>query len=174
MRRPRPDFVPRCWPDGKLAWRSSDDFGGFPECSGEAAVVAEGLKSFPSGACVWGRCFRGLSSAGSLEEGFKAARRFGAAEGLESFPSCGGSNWLLHAAAGARSLVCPRSSNNPLPLPIGTPPGHSSWSASGMGFLSWVLLDLLRPFDGGGHVWRLVAGCLPLAGAAAVGVTRCG
>jgi hypothetical protein len=56
--------------------------------------------------------------------------------------------------------------------PICMNPGHSSWSAAGLGFLSWALLDLLSPLDGGGHVWRLVLGWLPAMGACAVGVTR--
>ncbi|GBF88720.1 hypothetical protein Rsub_01619 [Raphidocelis subcapitata] len=52
------------------------------------------------------------------------------------------------------------------------PSGHSSWSAAGLGYLSWALADALQPFDGGGHVWRLVAALLPLLGACLVGVTR--
>ncbi|KAI8468791.1 MAG: phosphatidic acid phosphatase type 2/haloperoxidase [Monoraphidium minutum] len=99
VRRPRPDFAPRCWPDGKPAWRGETEWGGYPVCSGDAGEVWEGLKSFPS--------------------------------------------------------------------------GHSSWSASGLGYLSWLLLDRLQPLDGGGHVGRLAAALLPALGACAVGVTRC-
>lgn len=50
--------------------------------------------------------------------------------------------------------------------------GHSSWSASGLGYVSWFLLDKLAPFDGDGHPWRLVAAVLPALGALAVGITR--
>lgn len=64
VQRPRPDFVPRCWPGGKPAWDKEDEFGGYPACSGDPHSVAEGLKSFPSGAdrlvrrhhtCRWAR-----------------------------------------------------------------------------------------------------------------------
>jgi len=41
----RPDFVARCWPDGKVAW----DTPGRPACTGSAKKIIEGRKSFPSG-----------------------------------------------------------------------------------------------------------------------------
>jgi hypothetical protein len=50
--------------------------------------------------------------------------------------------------------------------------GHSSWSAAGLGYVSWALADALQPFDGGGHICRLVATLLPVLGACGVGVTR--
>lgn len=50
--------------------------------------------------------------------------------------------------------------------------GHSSWSAAGLGYLTFFLWDVLTPMDGGGHAWRLVVALLPAAGALAVGITR--
>ncbi|MEW5302647.1 MAG: hypothetical protein WDW36_005410 [Sanguina aurantia] len=53
------------------------------------------------------------------------------------------------------------------------PSGHSSWSASGLGFLSLLLLGQARPFAGGVFSgWRLVLPLLPAVGAVAVGITR--
>lgn len=50
--------------------------------------------------------------------------------------------------------------------------GHSSWSASGLCFITWWLVDRLRVFDGSGHAWRLAAAALPAMAALAVGVSR--
>lgn len=50
--------------------------------------------------------------------------------------------------------------------------GHSSWSASGLCFITWWLLDRLRVFDGSGHPWRLLAAVMPAMAALAVGVSR--
>jgi diacylglycerol diphosphate phosphatase/phosphatidate phosphatase len=47
--RMRPDFVARCWPEGKLRWSGEDQFGGYADCDGVPALVREGRKSFPSG-----------------------------------------------------------------------------------------------------------------------------
>ncbi|KAF8065455.1 LPP3 [Scenedesmus sp. PABB004] len=54
------------------------------------------------------------------------------------------------------------------------PSGHSSWSAAGLCYLTWFLIDRLGALSaaGGGHPWRLVAALLPSAGAVAVGVSR--
>eukprot|EP00879_Flechtneria_rotunda_P011028 GHRR01011523.1.p1 GENE.GHRR01011523.1~~GHRR01011523.1.p1 ORF type:complete len:306 (+),score=58.76 GHRR01011523.1:632-1549(+) len=52
------------------------------------------------------------------------------------------------------------------------PSGHSSWSSSGLGYLTWFLLDWLQAFDGSGHPWRLIVAVLPSFGALAVGITR--
>ena len=41
----RPDFVARCWPDGKVVWTSI----GVPNCSGNDEDVQQGRRSFPSG-----------------------------------------------------------------------------------------------------------------------------
>jgi len=48
--RPRPSFAARCWPDGEEVWSSTP---GVPLCSGSAALVKEGRKSFPSGHASW-------------------------------------------------------------------------------------------------------------------------
>ncbi len=73
---------------------------------------------------------------------------------------------LYHVPPHDRDLDVP-SQIRPKP-----PPGHSSWSAAGLGYLTWALLTLLQPFDGAGHVWRLLTGSLPALAAVAVGVSR--
>jgi membrane-associated phospholipid phosphatase len=137
VHRPRPNFVPRCWPDEKPAWATQDEFGGYPVCSGEARSVNDGLKSFPSGGA------RGGSEGTARGCALKPARR----KILYRWPS-------------------------PCQLAPCHCAGHSSWSAAGLGYLSWTLLDRLQPFDGQGHVWRVVAAFSPAMGACGVGVTR--
>lgn len=52
--RLRPDFAARCWgPSGLVQWKHKDDQGGYPLCTGAAAEVKEGRKSFPSGHSSW-------------------------------------------------------------------------------------------------------------------------
>ena len=62
--RHRPDFVARCWPNGKVPSFKPD---GRPDCSEDAINPDEGRKSFPSGGragraawemCVTGQCLR--------------------------------------------------------------------------------------------------------------------
>ena len=50
--------------------------------------------------------------------------------------------------------------------------GHTSWSTSGLGFLSFWALGKLRAFDGSGHGWRLLAGLMPVSVAIWIGITR--
>jgi diacylglycerol diphosphate phosphatase / phosphatidate phosphatase len=52
--------------------------------------------------------------------------------------------------------------------------GHTSWSTTGLGYLSLWAAGKLRAFDTqrGGQPWRLVAALLPLALAVYVGLTR--
>jgi len=53
------------------------------------------------------------------------------------------------------------------------PSGHTSWSTSGLGFLSFWLLGKLQCFQGRGDgPARLVAALLPLAGAVWIGCSR--
>eukprot|EP01023_Acetabularia_acetabulum_P012585 TRINITY_DN15892_c0_g1_i2.p3 TRINITY_DN15892_c0_g1~~TRINITY_DN15892_c0_g1_i2.p3 ORF type:complete len:188 (-),score=23.02 TRINITY_DN15892_c0_g1_i2:88-651(-) len=53
------------------------------------------------------------------------------------------------------------------------PSGHTSWSTSGLGFLSLFLLAKLRAFDGGsGHGWKLVVGLFPLVCAGMIAISR--
>lgn len=51
--RPRPNFVHRCWPDLHVVWTSEDSYRGLAGCTGDASVVNEGYKSFPSGHASW-------------------------------------------------------------------------------------------------------------------------
>eukprot|EP00798_Chlamydomonas_sp_ICE-L_P030785 gene30786-35826_t len=55
--RPRPNFVYRCWEDGKPVFKDENIYGGWPLCGCELPVEIEHLKSFPSG-------HSSLSSAG--------------------------------------------------------------------------------------------------------------
>lgn len=52
------------------------------------------------------------------------------------------------------------------------PSGHTSWSFSGLGFLSWYLSGKVRVFDRRGHVAKLCVVFTPLLLAALVGVSR--
>ncbi len=57
-------------------------------------------------------------------------------------------------------------------MSAGTHAGHSSWAASGLGYTSWFLFDVLDPFDSAGHPWRLAVSMLPVLGALTIGITR--
>ncbi|OVA14253.1 Phosphatidic acid phosphatase type 2/haloperoxidase [Macleaya cordata] len=64
--RPRPDFFWRCFPDGKDVY----DALGNVICHGEASVIKEGHKSFPSGHTSWsfaGLCFLSLYLSGKIK-----------------------------------------------------------------------------------------------------------
>jgi hypothetical protein len=52
------------------------------------------------------------------------------------------------------------------------PSGHTSWSFSGLGFLSLYLSGKIQAFDGKGHVAKLCIVILPLLFAALVGISR--
>ncbi|KAM7275351.1 hypothetical protein ACFE04_017217 [Oxalis oulophora] len=52
------------------------------------------------------------------------------------------------------------------------PSGHTSWSFSGLSFLSWYLAGKIRVFDRRGHVAKLCLVLLPLLVAALVAVSR--
>lgn len=53
------------------------------------------------------------------------------------------------------------------------PAGHSSWSAAGLCYCTWILLDRLQVFgSGSGHPWRLLVAGMPSLAALAVGVSR--
>ncbi len=50
--------------------------------------------------------------------------------------------------------------------------GHTSWSTSGLGYLSIWLAGKLQAFNGQGNPWRLVVSLLPLTLALWIGLTR--
>eukprot|EP00884_Botryococcus_braunii_P005502 jgi/Botrbrau1/14953/Bobra.0018s0056.1 len=52
------------------------------------------------------------------------------------------------------------------------PSGHTSWSTSGLGYLSLWIAGKLKCWDGEGHPWRLHLSALPLCGAIWIGITR--
>ncbi|XP_051117887.1 lipid phosphate phosphatase 2-like isoform X2 [Andrographis paniculata] len=52
------------------------------------------------------------------------------------------------------------------------PSGHTSWSFSGLGFLSLYLAGKIKAFDGKGHIAKLCAVLLPLLFACLVGISR--
>ncbi|KAG8476655.1 hypothetical protein CXB51_030856 [Gossypium anomalum] len=60
--RPRPNFFFRCFPDGKAVF---DQVTGDVVCHGDAKIVKEGYKSFPSGSFA-GLCFLSLYLSGKL------------------------------------------------------------------------------------------------------------
>ncbi|KAK9837235.1 hypothetical protein WJX81_000517 [Elliptochloris bilobata] len=68
--------------------------------------------------------------------------------------------------------LCAPGAVNPSEGRKSFPSGHTSWSTSGLGFLSLWALGKLRAFDGSGHTWRLLGGLLPLAVAVWIGITR--
>lgn len=50
--------------------------------------------------------------------------------------------------------------------------GHASWTASGLGYLSFWLAFKLRVYDGSGHPWRFVVAFTPLWMSVWIGITR--
>ena len=50
--------------------------------------------------------------------------------------------------------------------------GHTSWSTSGLGFLTLWLMGKLHVFDGTAHPSRIVAASVPISLAIWIGITR--
>ena len=50
--------------------------------------------------------------------------------------------------------------------------GHTSWTTSGLAYLSLFLAGKLRCFDGSGHPWKAIVSMVPTGVAVWVGITR--
>jgi len=50
--------------------------------------------------------------------------------------------------------------------------GHTSWSTSGLAYLSLWLAGKLRCFDGHGHPWKAIVSVMPTGLAVWIGITR--
>lgn len=50
--------------------------------------------------------------------------------------------------------------------------GHTSWTTSGLAYLSLWLAGKLRCFDGHGHPWKAVVSVIPTGLAVWIGITR--
>lgn len=50
--------------------------------------------------------------------------------------------------------------------------GHTSWTTSGLAYLSLFLAGKLRCFDGGGHPWKAIVSIIPTGVAVWIGITR--
>lgn len=57
-------------------------------------------------------------------------------------------------------------------LPHTNCPGHTSWSTSGLAYLSLWLAGKLRCFDGHGHPWKAIVSVMPTGLAVWIGITR--
>ena len=175
--RPRPNFMSRCFPE---AVAEPVFVMGVPQCqAGNVHANTEGRKSFPSG----------------------RPGNFAVRPAMPVLPATMPSpalrllvlhTWMLaHASAtsydfslalyarhsGMVAVLC-RSSPNPQLAPSGTrarcscAAGHTSWSTSGLGFLSLWLMGKLHVFDGTGHPARLIAASVPISFAVYIGITR--
>nr|XP_043618261.1 lipid phosphate phosphatase 2-like isoform X2 [Erigeron canadensis] len=70
------------------------------------------------------------------------------------------------------NVICHGNSNDVREGHKSFPSGHTSWSFSGLGFLSLYLCGKIRVFDCKGHVAKLCLVFLPLLVASLVGVSR--
>ncbi|CAL8469516.1 g9057 [Coccomyxa elongata] len=68
--------------------------------------------------------------------------------------------------------LCSKNTINPAEGRKSFPSGHTSWSTSGLGYLTFWLGGKLRIYDGTGHSWRVPASLIPLGGAVWIGITR--
>ena len=50
--------------------------------------------------------------------------------------------------------------------------GHTSWTTSGLAYLSLFLAGKFRCFDGSGHPWKVIVSVIPTGVAVWVGITR--
>ena len=198
--RPRPNFMARCFPEAVA--EPVFHMGMPACQAGNVHANTEGRKSFPSGAPapqkspgLWGAACRqavagacvhaadacGLppdSAAEATGNGCRARRGPAAANPPAS---------LYHAPPRPRaapalcrdiSLLQPAARFSASAQSLVTRPsrccttGHTSWSTSGLGFLTLWLMGKLHVFDGTGHPARLVAACAPISLAVWIGITR--
>lgn len=50
--------------------------------------------------------------------------------------------------------------------------GHTSWTTSGLAYLSLFLAGKFRCFDGSGHPWKAIVSVIPTGVAVWIGITR--
>lgn len=95
-------------------------------------------------------------------------------EGRKSFPS-GMPSRLASLQSTCEAPGCPEKGSVSCKEKVAkacTGAGHTSWSTSGLAYLTFWLAGWMRCFDGSGHPTRLVLAGLPISSAAWIGVTR--
>ncbi|CAK0784440.1 hypothetical protein CVIRNUC_007644 [Coccomyxa viridis] len=68
--------------------------------------------------------------------------------------------------------VCSKNAKNAAEGRKSFPSGHTSWSTSGLGYVTFWLLGKLRLYDGSSHIWKWPVALAPVAGALWIGFTR--
>ena len=169
--RPRPHFVNRCWPNGARPVFAPD---GTPLCADGAINPEEGIKSFPSGegsaaAASHRHLCRGSWGGGGGGSPGEPVRQAGRWPALAGGPHAVPRPPLLLAAPGR---VQPPAWPPPPCLSLAAA-GHTSWSTSGLGFLTFWLLGHLHVFSHGAAMpSRFVVALCPLLGAVWIGMSR--
>ncbi|KAL3145164.1 hypothetical protein ABBQ38_001763 [Trebouxia sp. C0009 RCD-2024] len=68
--------------------------------------------------------------------------------------------------------LCSSNSVDPAEGRKSFPSGHTSWTTSGLAYLSLFLAGKLRCFDGSGHPWKAIVSVIPTGVAVWIGITR--